>query len=144
MKSNSKLIYIICTIAIIALIPITSKGLFTSQVDLIPIRNLSFFESAKDEVVYFGRKTCPYCNKVYPVLLEEMKKENKNVYYFNTDEWRDNKEFNKILKKYEVESIPYAVRLKDNNISNTLLFEEKDFENKHVLSDKINKFIKYK
>lgn len=83
--------------------------------NLIPIENLNEFNNKKNIIVYFGRPTCPICTEFSPILESVLKSENKKIYYFDTDEWRDKKGYETILKLYEINNIPTLIKIHDIN-----------------------------
>lgn len=64
-------------------------------------------------LIYFGRDTCPVCNKFNEEFLNKELAENNNliIYEFNTDYWRDNENFQKILNKYNITKIPTLIKI---------------------------------
>lgn len=108
------------------------------------IENINFLSEPNDKMVYFGRPTCPSCEVFDPILKEELIKGNKKIYYFNTDEWRENKEFESTLKKYDVNSIPYLVYIKSDGSFEVLDLADEgiDLENKNSIEPKLREFLK--
>lgn len=109
--------------------------------NLQEITDISFFNDAKNEIVFFGRPTCPSCNELKPILLEVLKEEQKKIYYFNTDNWRDHKEFETTLQKYNVESLPQLVSIKSDGFIEKDTILDKDFDNPQVIKSKLRNFL---
>ena len=80
-----------------------SKGVEDS---IIGIGDLEFFSEQGNYIVYFGRPTCIDCVKFEPTLLAHLESTGHEVYYFNTDYWKNNPEFEDILSNYQVDSVP--------------------------------------
>ena len=47
----------------------------------------------------------------FPLLKEKASIYQTKLYYFDTDKFRENENFNKILNKYHVSSVPMVVKL---------------------------------
>lgn len=63
-------------------------------------------------VVYFGRDTCPFCLTLNGILKAELGSiENVQIYKFNTDTWREDDQFQEVLDKYMITSIPALIRI---------------------------------
>lgn len=63
-------------------------------------------------VVYFGRDTCPFCLTLNGILKKEMDAmEDICIYKFDTDVWREDERFQKVLDKYMIDSIPALIRI---------------------------------
>lgn len=71
-------------------------------------------------LIYFGRDSCPICIKFNEVLKDEI---NSNgdllIYKFDTDYWRENQYFQKVLKKFNISEIPVLIKVNGNNTFNT-------------------------
>lgn len=81
----------------------------------ISIDNIDFFDTAKDVYVYFGRPTCPDCQKFEPELKQVMNHTNIPVYYFNTLYWKENKKYSETLRKYNIKAVPSLVNIQSGN-----------------------------
>ena len=105
------------------------------------IDDLDFFNKCNDSYIYFGRPTCPDCNSVSPLIDNLININNIEMYYFNTDYWRDNEIFKNIIKDYEIQHVPYIIYVKDNKPYKKLEFNEGvDFSNNNILEEKIKAF----
>lgn len=95
----------------------------TESNTFISIDNIDFFDTAKDVYVYFGRPTCPDCQKFESGLKQVMNETDIPVYYFNTLYWKDHKRYNEILKKYHITAVPSLVNIQSGNHYITLDLE---------------------
>lgn len=77
------------------------------------IDDISFFEQNNKSIVYWGRLTFVKCVIVEPILKQISLEKGINIYYFNTDEWREDSNFNSILSKFKVENVPYLITTKN-------------------------------
>ena len=109
---------------------------------IIGIGDLEFFSKQGNYIVYFGRPTCIDCVKFEPTLLEHLESTGHEVYYFNTDYWKTNPEFEGILSNYQVDSVPMLVKIQNG-----------DFVDKYIpdvsltaeeLGEKLNTFFQEK
>lgn len=62
-------------------------------------------------VIYFGRDTCPFCSEFNKIIKDNVDLTNLNVYKFDTDNWRDNSNFQTVLDKYNVTDVPSLVKI---------------------------------
>lgn len=62
-------------------------------------------------VVYFGRDTCPFCSEFNRIIKDNIDLTNINIYKFDTDNWRDNSDFQTILDKYNITDVPSLIRI---------------------------------
>ncbi len=110
--------------------------------NLILIKNLEILDYS-EIIVYFGRPTCPICNKVTPILEEVLKNEKKEIYYFNTDEWRDNDKFETILNFYGIEGVPSIINIKkDKSFEKLNLYENiTEIEDVNKIKNRIKEFL---
>ncbi|AFS79658.1 copper amine oxidase-like protein [Gottschalkia acidurici 9a] len=110
---------------------------------LIEIDSLTFFEQTRDNLIYFGRPTCPYCQEFEYHLKKTLEDKNVTVYYFNSDYWREKDGFEEIVNKYDVRYVPYLVKLKNGVIQDSLSLNDRTYEKE--IKDHIEAFIsKYK
>ncbi len=79
-------------------------------------------------VVYFGRDSCPFCLTLNGILKSEIdRNSNIIVYKFDTDEWRSNPQFQNVLDKYMIQSIPALIRINaDFSVEQFIPDEEKN------------------
>lgn len=115
-----------------------------SDVDnnLISIKSIENLNNS-DGIVYFGRPTCPNCEQFLPILKKVLKDKNKKIYYFNTDEWRNNEKFQDILDQYNIKQIPSIIRIKNGNSIEQLdiLNEVSDLNDEKYVEKKLDDFI---
>lgn len=84
-------------------------------------------------ILKFGAKWCPPCNMLAPELIE-LSKENEEVLIADADV--DEQETESIKQKYNVQTIPHVVFIKDGKI----LEEFKGYKPKVVIQEIINKY----
>lgn len=65
---------------------------------------IEFFEDGKTGILYFGFPLCPWCQEVVPILEEESKDEDIEVYYIQT---RDDEKNRLYTDEQKEEIIPY-------------------------------------
>ncbi|MCL1934781.1 MAG: thioredoxin family protein [Defluviitaleaceae bacterium] len=85
---------------------------------IIRIENADMFFNITDGFVYFGRDTCPICYRFFPILEEIVNVEQIEVFYFDTDYFRENElltreELQELFKNYEITHVPIIIRLVD-------------------------------
>ncbi|MBC6316164.1 thioredoxin family protein [Listeria grandensis] len=78
-------------------------------------------EKQETAYVYFGRPTCPYCQKFQPKLDSVVKEKEMKVLYYNTDEHREDNDFDKVLAEYNVDRIPYLAKVKNGKVISALI-----------------------
>lgn len=89
--------------------------------------------------VYIGRDTCPICLYFNKFLEKEyMENENLLIYKFDTDFWRNDNNFNKVLDKYHISTIPSLIRI---NKDKTYEIKEFESENEEELQLELNNFL---
>lgn len=114
-----------------------SEDEFTINIDDISM----LVDGKVDGIVYFGRNTCEYCLKFNEVLKKEFEKiENKDIFKFDTDEWRGHEKFDEVLSQYNVMAVPSLVKVKDGVVIDTFIV---DFENDNSkeMSEKVFGFL---
>lgn len=87
-------------------------------------------------VIYFGRDTCPECLTLN-IILHELCEENSEItiHKFDTDYWRDNDQFDEVLEKYGVKSIPLLVKVDGDNYSKLSFGAEDQTDLRKILQD---------
>ena len=112
--------------------------------NLISLKDLDTLNN-KDILVYFGRPTCPVCSEFLPVLENVLQDEKKEIYYFNTDEWREHDKYQSIISLYEIESVPSIIKIDENGSIKKLdlLKSNFDLENTTQVKNKIQDFLKF-
>lgn len=83
-------------------------------------------------LIYFGRDTCPVCQKLNEEFLDKEIYENNNliIYEFNTNYWRNDENFEKILDKYNISTIPTIVKINsDKSYTSFKATLDNDFKN---------------
>lgn len=88
---------------------------FCDEIDnfSIPITNIDdLLNNRISGFVYFGRDTCPMCLQFNHALSLALEKNTDVVIYkFDTDVWRTDQSFQKVLDKFHVTSIPCLVKV---------------------------------
>lgn len=115
--------------------------------NLIKINSSNIFNEESDKFIYFGRDTCPICQIYKPNLISVLSEKNMQIYYFDTDYWREKKGFDEILNHYKINEIPNLIYIKKDGSfdKQNLDINPKDFENEEALKKEIIEFIeKYK
>ncbi|MDD7305367.1 MAG: thioredoxin family protein [Peptoniphilaceae bacterium] len=62
--------------------------------------------------VYIGRKTCPACRLFVKVITSVALENDISIKYFDTDKYRETKDYQNILDKYEIERVPELILVK--------------------------------
>lgn len=78
------------------------------------VRNKTGYDAVMDEEVaylYFGRDTCPYCREFEPLMNEAIQETGTKVYKYDTDDHKNDGDFQDILDASEVKTVPKLVRL---------------------------------
>ena len=95
--------------------PVEKKTILI-PIDDVTLKNM-FNEENRSFFVYVGRPTCPFCNEYRPHLEETIKeKEDITVYYFDTDDNRENPYFAEVITKLGIESVPFLIYIEDGKV----------------------------
>ena len=87
-----------------------SKGDVTGG-KIVNIDSTSFFNYMPGVIyTYFGSPTSPECAEFEPILEKELESSNWTVYYFDTNFWKGDAQYERIVDKYKVISVPSLVR----------------------------------
>ena len=90
---------------------------------------LTSIEQMEDEkfngVVYFGRDTCPNCLTINE-FLKKFHEDNptETIYKFDTEYWKQDSDYESVLAKYEIESIPLLMKFEKGEVIDRLEFSE--------------------
>ncbi|EUJ28747.1 Uncharacterised protein [Listeria grayi] len=87
----------------------------------------------KPYFIYFGRPSCKSCQKALPKLQRIVADERKEVYYYNTDFFRNKAGFSDVLAKLNVTNVPYLVKVVNGKPTNSTLLFSKNAQIKSVL-----------
>lgn len=89
--------------------------------------------------VYFGRDTCRVCLYLN-TFLEKEYNENSDllIYKFDTDYWRDNENFQNVLDKYSVSTVPTLIKI---NKDKTYEAKKFDGENEEEMQLELHEFL---
>lgn len=146
MLNKKKLIIVMFFLVLILLINYYINSL--NKQYIINIKDMTIFKELSNEFIYFGRPTYPNCEQFKLLLEEVVKEENKQVYYFDIDYFRNNSiindnELNEIFEKYSINEIPAIIKLKDDLLdglfSGNILNEEKTDK----IKEEVREFITY-
>lgn len=83
------------------------------EAKLIKVDDATQIEQVKKADVaflYFGKESCPYCQKFRPILEEKMKAAGTDVYYYDIEARAGDADFSQILGESEVVTVPKLVR----------------------------------
>lgn len=82
----------------------------------------------KDGIIYFGKDTCPQCIELEKYLIKCLDSMNHRftIYYFNTNLWRDDALFDRVLEEYHVYGVLYIIYIKDGLICEVLKISDLD------------------
>lgn len=84
------------------------------------IQELSdIIQSNHTAYIYFGRPTCPDCADFVPILEKELRLAKTNVYYFNTDIFKNEPEYENVINTFDIIWIPALYETKSGDITNT-------------------------
>lgn len=93
----------------------TSQLLDKESIDdfSVPIKGISdIIDDQITGVIYFGRDTCTPCLIFNNMIKESIPSDEEVVIYkFDTDEWRSDPNFQFVLDKYEIGSIPTLIKI---------------------------------
>lgn len=82
------------------------------------IGSMTFFQDLPGTFyVYFGRPTCLECVDFEKHLQIFLQENNRIVYYCNTAYWKDDAQYDNVLRKYKIDSVPMLVKIKNSEFS---------------------------
>lgn len=128
--------YILSFIILMALLHLIA-GCAKQEKYLTGIDNLEFFNTHSDIYIYFGRPTCIDCRNFEQYLLDILSKNNIEIYYFNTDYWRNREGTQDIYSKYGIDSVPQIISIDSEGNISRYYYDEKDGN----LKDSIEHFL---
>lgn len=82
--------------------------------------------ASNSRIIYFGRETCPSCGEALRYLLKVLPDGTLDVYYFNTDTFREYPEFQQILGDFCVTEVPMLVKARDSRFVENLSMVSKN------------------
>lgn len=85
------------------------------QFKKIQVNELPELISEQEVIVYFGRKTCPYCRIFVEDLEQERKRAKVDIYYVDTEE-QDDIELKAVIEKYNIEYVPTLLKLDSSTV----------------------------
>ncbi|MDO4267264.1 MAG: hypothetical protein Q4C73_02230 [Eubacteriales bacterium] len=102
---------------------------------IIGVRSTSFFEYMPGTFyIYFGRPTCPSCVVFEEHLNKFLQNTHWIVYYFNTAYWKEDPQYNNILRKYKIDGVPALIKTVDKELADTYYFDETK-DDKEIAAD---------
>lgn len=104
---------------------------------MIGIDNVEFFNTHVDMYVYFGRPTCIDCRNFEKYLLDVLSENNVEIFYFNTDYWRDKEGAQEIFSEFEIDTVPQLINIDSEGNIRRYYFNEKT-----DLKDSLEQFLK--
>jgi len=94
------------------------------QEQIINIETSYFFNDLPGtHYIYFGHPTSPECIEFEPYLRESIEENNQAVLYYNTSYWKDDSQYDRILSKYHVDSVPLLVKTVDGEFRSACPFD---------------------
>lgn len=82
----------------------------------------ALLENGESGFLYVGRPTCPVCLKFMPKLEEASERTGQTVYYYNTDEGReeDEEKLGSLLDQLKIESVPALLYIENGEEADRL------------------------
>ncbi|MEF3355123.1 thioredoxin family protein [Paenibacillus sp. GYB006] len=82
----------------------------------------TFLEHGESGFLYVGRPTCPFCREFMPVLEKASQSTGQTVYYYNTDEGReqDEEKLGTLLDRLKIESVPALLYIENGEEADRL------------------------
>jgi predicted bacteriocin transport accessory protein len=112
----------------------------------INISDYEEFSRINDGIIYFGRDSCPECAKFTPILKEIAIEQKIDIYYFNTDYFRQNSilsedELQTIFNEYHVTNVPILIGIKHGGFNS--LFSVTLNENVESMKETVRNYISF-
>lgn len=94
------------------------QGLETNFIEIDNQRFTTILESDNSYFIYIGRPTCPICRELEPILENVLSNIDMTLYYYNTDEARqENYEIMVLLlDSLEIMSVPTIIYINNGEI----------------------------
>ena len=126
MKINGKYIkFIIVLLSILLIIGYSICKINENKpVNLINVSSEKLFVMLDEEKTFFlyiGRPSCPDCEEYKPIL-EDVVLNKFEVFYYNTDETREDKEYEDLLERLGVDAVPMLIQIKNGAAKNIMYF----------------------
>lgn len=101
----------------------------TSKGQMIEVDSLIFFaELPGTFYVYFGHPACEECDTFETYLQNFLRENRQTVYYFDTEYWREGAQYDTVMKKYHVDSVPVLMRIFNTDFQAAYEFNPSDKE----------------
>lgn len=119
---NKRVKIMIIAIFVIIVLLLASYLNAVGQNYIIQITDTSELYQLSDAYIYFGRENCPSCELFLPLLEEVTKEEKIQIYYFDTNYFRDNSlltetELQAVFEEYRVEEVPVIISVKAGEVN---------------------------
>lgn len=88
--------------------------LINSTTEIDSKKNKELISQNNNNIIYIGRRSCPYCQQFITTLEPSILKTQAKVYYLNTEE--KDKELFDFADKYQIKEIPQLLVFKENEI----------------------------
>lgn len=98
----------------------------------------NYLNNKEDLWIYVGRSTCEECAEFEPTLKETLKDMNQQIYYYDTDNAREDNEQTMIdlVKSLDVKVVPTIVHLKNGTVQDKIVGLQTETEVKQFLLHK--------
>lgn len=98
----------------------SNKNINSNNNELKEIEKKGDLEKIADGYIYFSSKECPLCSEVAPLVKEEIKDKNCDIYYFDISQMLNEKiytseELQKLCNTYYIQAVPTILKLKNGN-----------------------------
>lgn len=119
----------------------SSYRYYTSSFENISVSEFYELKDMPNEeiyFVYFGRSTCPYCQKFVKGLREAAKETNTNIYYVDTEKTETSASLKKLREELSIRLVPSLVRVdtEEHQMKKMDLKNQTKEDVKKVLEDK--------
>lgn len=129
-KRSALLIIISTAVLIIALVFITGNNKDSSHLKTINSQQFEEHIKSEDHIwVYIGRPTCPMCEEFLPVLTHVLKEQDQQMYYYNTDEAKEEngQKMMNILNRLEVDAVPTMIYFEQGKMKKKIVgYQDED------------------
>lgn len=98
-----------CLIGVLIFVFLFYKTSIVRSDVLKEIVEISELYEVNNEIIYFGRDTCPSCVVATQFLQEYLSEEDITISYFNTDTFRDDTCFPTVIKDFNITVVPSLV-----------------------------------
>lgn len=82
---------------------------------------LDILSENQTSYIYVGRPSCPNCQDFKPVLDEVMQEISDKVFYYNTDEMRNEAEYENIIETLDIVGVPTMIKIENGKVTEELI-----------------------